>query len=699
MTTDVLALLNPGRLELGPVDIVSGSPWRHWRLARDEDDTAWLVLDRRDSSVNTLDEAVLEELAEITAELRRRPPRALVLRSAKPAGFCVGADVGMFREAESADSVVHQLQRAHEVVDGFEDIAIPRIAVLHGACLGGGLELALACDYRIAIEGAMLGFPEVQLGLHPGLGGTFRSSRQINPLQAMKLMLTGKPVPAERARKLGLVDAVTCERHVRTAVSAAGEGALARASRPRYCGLLEQRWSRDLAARRMMAQTRQRVSRDHYPAPFQLIELWRRHGGNRAAMQVAETESFARLVTSPAGQNLVRVFFLREALKRQASGEQAAVEHVHVVGAGAMGGDIAAWCALRGLRVTLADTRAEVIADAVRRAAELCRSKHRGNAATREVLDRLIPDPAGDGVRHADLLIEAVPEKTEIKRAVYAQLQKQMKPAAILATNTSSIPLETLREDIERPENFVGLHFFNPVSRMQLVEVVAHDRASAASLARARAFTAAIDRLPVPVQSAPGFLVNRVLTPYLLEAMCMLDEGMAPETLDQAALDFGMPMGPAEMADQVGLDICVDVADMLRQQLADEPLLEVPAWLRDKVESGATGRKAGRGLYRWSDSGPEKKGGAARAPADTADRLLLPLLNACVTCLRQQVVADADILDAAVIFGTGFAPFRGGPLHYAQQRGVDVIEQRLRQLAGRHGRRFEPDPGWQQLVD
>src|SRR5690606_18816429 len=372
------------------------------------------------------------------------------------------------------------------------------------------------------------------------------------------------------------------------------------------------------------------------------------------------------------------------------------IGHVHLVGAGTMGGDIAAWCALQGLRVTLGDQNPEMIASTVKRTAELCRAKHRSSIETRDILDRLIPDLAGDGIGRADLVIEAVPEDIDIKRRVYADVQSRMRSDALLATNTSSIPLETLRQDIQRPENFLGLHFFNPVAHMQLVEVVSHDVTSDASLARARAFCGVIDRLPAPVQSAPGFLVNRVLTPYLLEAMLILDEGLSPETLDRAALDFGMPMGPAEMADQVGLDICISVADMLRDRLQDSLLPEVPPWLRKRVEDGNAGRKSGRGIYRW-EKGKAVKKPAGEAPPDTADRLLLPLLNACVTCLRQQVVAEEDIVDAALIFGTGFAPFRGGPLHYARQCGSEDIQSRLRKLAEHHGERFAPDPGWADL--
>lgn len=357
-----------------------------------------------------------------------------------------------------------------------------------------------------------------------------------------------------------------------------------------------------------------------------------------------------------------------------------------------MGGDIAGWCALKGLTVTLADIDPALIGKAVARTRDLCRRRHRSKLETRDVLDRLIPDLAGDGAAKADLVIEAVPEKLDIKRQVYAALEARMRRDAVLATNTSSIPLESLRETLERPERLIGLHFFNPVARLELVELVHHDTAAESALARGRAFLGQIGRLPAPVRSAPGFLVNRALMPMLGEAILMLDEGIAAPTIDKAAQSFGLPVGPVELADRVGLDICVDVADMLKDRLEiDMP--EMPAWLRERVAAGDLGRKTGKGFYVWGEKGAQK--GEAAAPDDAmADRLVLPLLNACMTCLREGVVEDEDTLDAAMIFATGFAPFRGGPMRYARTRGFDAVREALERLAESHGPRFTPDPGW-----
>jgi 3-hydroxyacyl-CoA dehydrogenase/enoyl-CoA hydratase/3-hydroxybutyryl-CoA epimerase len=574
---------------------------------------------------------------------------------------------------------------------------LPTIAVVHGYCLGGGLELALACDIRIAIENATFGFPEVLLGLHPGLDGTVRLTRLINPVQAMTMMLTGKTEPARSAKSLGLVDAVTQERHVRAAVAAAVTGGL-KPSRQGLIGkLLNLPPLRGILASRMRRETAKKALEAHYPAPYALIDLWEKQGGDPAAMQKAEVASFAQLMVSDASRNLVRVFFLRENLKSLADGTWDG-QRVHVIGAGAMGGDIAAWCAWHGFTVSLADMKPEPVAGAIKRAADLFGKIGRRNRRDiRDALDRLIPDLKSDGVATADLIIEAVPEKLELKQKVFEGVESKMKPGAILATNTSSIPLEQLRTSLKHPERLVGIHFFNPVSRMQLVEVVTHDQASDKVLAEARAFLGRIDRLPAPVKSAPGFLVNRALTPYLLEAMVMLDQGLKKETIDEAAEAFGMPMGPIELADQVGLDICLHVAEMLKANLSRK-MPDPPQWLRDKVAKGELGKKTGKGLYDWKNDHAVKQHDDAAPPPDTTDRLILPMLDVCVTCLREKVVASEDILDGAMIFATGFAPFRGGPMHYARTRGVANVRDTLKALAQTYGDRFQPDPGWDALT-
>ncbi len=682
------------KLELGPPD--AGGPWRHWRLGRDDDGIAWLILDKQGASANTLSEDVLTEFADVLGTLERNLMKGLIIRSGKPGGFIAGADIGEFRGMTDAAEIETRLTRAHAVIDHLDRLKIPTIAVIHGYCLGGGLEIALACDFRIAVDDARLGFPEVMLGLHPGLGGTVRTPRLINPIEAMSLMLTGRTLRAGRAKSLGLIDAVTQERHVRAAATAAIAGKLKTARGGILGRLINTLPGRKLAAQRMRTETAKKAPVEHYPAPHALIDLWEAHGGDVQAMQKAEIASFARLMVTDTSRNLVRVFFLREKLKSLADGDWPG-KRIHVIGAGAMGGDIAAWCAWHGFTVSLADMKAEPLAKAIQRAADLFGKIGHKRTDIRDALDRLIPDLKGEGVRSADLVIEAVPETLELKKKVYAATEPKMRADAILATNTSSIPLEQLRGGLRRADRLVGLHFFNPVSRMQLVEVVSHDQVSSDVLKKARAFLGRIDRLPAPVKSAPGFLVNRALTPYMLEAMVMLDEGIKRETIDAAALAFGMPMGPIELADQVGLDICLHVAQTLKSTLS-RPMPDAPNWLKEKVEKGELGRKTGKGLYDWKDGDVVKEPGAPPPTDEMTDRLILPMVDVCVACLREGVVADEETLDGAMIFATGFAPFRGGPIHYARSRGVAKILEVLTRLQQQYGERFRPAPGWDRLT-
>ncbi|MGA7808626.1 3-hydroxyacyl-CoA dehydrogenase NAD-binding domain-containing protein [Bradyrhizobium sp.] len=695
MESRIMDVLGDRVLELGPKPAPE-SPYRNFKLTRDGDGIAWLLFDREGTSANTLSGDVMAEFDQVLTALESQRPVGLVIRSAKKSGFIAGADVNDFRGAADPAAVETAMGRAHAVIDRLDALRFPTVAVIHGFCLGGGLEVALACQSRIAIDGARFGFPEVMLGLHPGLGGTARLTRLVNPTQAMTLMLTGRTVDARRAKSLGLVDAVTQERHVRNAVKDAVFGRLKRAQPGLLNTLLNSAPARGFLASRMRREADKAAPHEHYPAPYALIDLWDQHGGDKAAMLAAEKTSFARLMVTPTAQNLIRVFFLRERMKKLA-GSGNKISRVHVIGAGAMGGDIAAWCANEGLHVTLADMKAEPIAGAIRRAADLFGKIIRKPTEVRDALDRLVPDIDGEGARNADLIIEAVPEKLELKQTIYGSIEPKMKDGAILATNTSSIPLQDLRTTLQKPERLLGLHFFNPVSRLQLVEVVSHDGTDAERLKEALAFVGAIDRLPLPVKSSPGFLVNRALTPYMLEAMVMLDDKIDKHTIDAAAEKFGMPMGPIELADQVGLDICLDVGDMLRSKFGDL-LPPTPAWLRHMVAKGELGRKSGKGFYTWRDGKADKTPASPQGTPPTdemIDRLILPMSNVCVACLREGIVDNADVIDGAMIFGTGYAPFRGGPLNYARTRGVDHVVSALRAMAAKFGDRFAPDAGWE----
>ncbi|MFW6076848.1 MAG: 3-hydroxyacyl-CoA dehydrogenase NAD-binding domain-containing protein [Hyphomicrobiales bacterium] len=671
--------------------------YAHWRPVLDRDNALWAILDKADSSTNTLSEAVLRELAALLEEARAVNPAVLVIRSAKPNGFIAGAEISELAEMNDAVTIEEKVTAGLAVLDRLEAFPKPTLALIHGFCLGGGLELALACRYRVATPDAKLGFPEVMLGLFPGLGGTWRSLRRMKPVDAMTAMLTGKSLIARKAKAQGLVDAVTEERHFAETVRWAAAGKLTE-SRPK--GMVDQamNWgpARGLVAKRMESQTAKKARRVHYPAPHMLIDLWRENGDDAEGWRSRgrETRAFAQLLLGGTSRNLVRCFYLREKLKGLAKGQDHGVRHVHVVGAGVMGGDIAALCALRGFNVSLQDREVGLIGPAVKRANRVVAKRLFSEADRRAALDRLMPDPQGLGLGRADLVIEAVPENLEIKQAVYQACEAEMRDDAILATNTSSILIESLQEGLSRPERFCGIHFFNPVDQMPLVELVTHAGLAAGMQDRATAFIAALDKLPLPVSSSPGFLVNRALTPYIVEAFLLHSEGIKAEVIDWAAEAFGMPMGPMELADTVGLDVGLHVAEVLRRDLPQPPLPDVPRWLSSLVDQGKLGKKTNHGIYRWKDGKAQK--GSASQPPDPAvqDRLILPLLNAVADCLGDGIVADSDAADAGMVFGTGFAPFRGGPLHYAEARGISDVTDSLRQLEERHGPRFAPSPGW-----
>jgi 3-hydroxyacyl-CoA dehydrogenase / enoyl-CoA hydratase / 3-hydroxybutyryl-CoA epimerase len=391
---------------------------------------------------------------------------------------------------------------------------------------------------------------------------------------------------------------------------------------------------------------------------------------------------------------LVRVFLLQDRLKGLAGKSAVKLERAHVVGAGVMGGDIASWCAARGLSTTLQDLKIEFVNKALDRAKTFFDKRVRDPKQRAAASSRLQPDVAGGGVVQADVVIEAILEDVNIKRSLYASVERKLKPTAILASNTSSIALEELSKGLTDPSRFVGIHFFNPVAQMQLVEVVSSTQTGSNTKQAAIAFVRQIDKLPLPCRSAPGFVVNRVLFPYLIEAMLAAEEGVALPLIDKAAADFGMPMGPIELADVVGLDVAMHVGKILAEAFGKPSPTAVQALVKD----GKLGRKTNQGFYRWIDGKAIKPQlPQTPVPEDLVDRLILPLVNEAVAVLREQIVDDADLLDAGVIFGTGFAPFTGGPLNYARTRGFGTCVARLEQLEKRYGARFKPDAGWRTL--
>jgi 3-hydroxyacyl-CoA dehydrogenase/enoyl-CoA hydratase/3-hydroxybutyryl-CoA epimerase len=669
---------------------------KHWTLRRDDDGIAWLCFDKADASTNVLSRDVMTELNTMLEAIEKDLPKAVVVTSGKKSGFIAGADIKEFTGLKDSAQAYEMVRAGQQVLDRLEGLKCPTIALINGFALGGGLELALACRYRIINDDpkTVIGLPEVKLGIHPGFGGTVRSVQLAGPLKAMDMMLTGKNIRPKPARAMGLVDQVVPARHLERAARMIA----LKPPKPRQLPLQDKLMNvgpaRNVLAGVLEKQVAKKARRDHYPAPYAIIDLWKRYGDKPALMMEKEARSIAELFCTDTSRNLVRVFLLQDKLKALGGKTRHQFKHVHVVGAGVMGGDIAAWCALRGMTVTLQDREPKYIAPVVKRAAKLYRKKLRDPRLVQAALDRLMPDVEGRGVANADVVIEAIFEDAEAKKSLFRDLEPRMKPDAVLATNTSSIRLEDLQDALDKPGRLIGLHFFNPVAMMPLVEVIHTPDTPKAEIDKGIAFARKIDKLPLPCLSSPGFVVNRVLMPYMMEALLAGEDGVPMPVIDSAATRFGMPMGPVELADTVGLDVALHVAKILGAAYG----IPVPDRLVEMVEKKRLGRKTGRGFYEWKDGKavkPQVKD--AKPPQDLADRLVLPMVNECVAVWRDGVVTDLDLLDAGVIFGTGFAPFRGGPINFARARGVAEVVESLQRLEERYGERFAPDPGWKDL--
>lgn len=664
--------------------------FKNWSMTTDSKGICWLTFDKKGASANTLGREVLEEFDAILDQLTATTPKALIIKSGKSSGFIAGADISEFQHMESEESAKTEIRRAQQIFAKLENLSCSTVAMINGFCLGGGLELSLACKYRVALDApnTKIGLPEVTLGVQPGWGGSIRLPKLIGSMQALSLILAGKIVDARTAYKLGIVDAVEPDRHFKEAA----EYYALQSPGTKHAGKLEKflqlDFVRPLIGKYLTQQVAKKVNRKHYPAPFAVIDAWVANSIYDDAAYLAEATSIAHLILTPTAQNLVKVFFLRDRLKSFAKASKFTPKHVHIIGAGVMGGDIAAWCALRGFNVTVQDQSLKAISATLQRAMQLFNKRLKLPFLIQSACDRLVPDTAGLGITKADVIIEAIIENAAAKQAVFKDLELNAQPHAILATNTSTIPLAVIGEQMQNPGRVVGIHFFNPVALMQLVEVVSDAHTDQKVVADAMAFVGKIDKLPLPVKSVPGFLVNRVLLQYLLESALIYTEGVPGPIIDKAATDFGMMMGPIELMDTVGLDICVAAAKSMG--------IELPLMVEEMIKEGKLGKKSGKGFYTYSKDGkPQKtKSSGGTYPADISDRLILSLVNEAASCVREKVVADADLVDAGLVFGAGFAPFRGGPMTYAHTQGKSNIKERLESLQQRYGKRFAPDAYW-----
>ena len=644
------------------------SELKDWRFSIDGEGIAWAIFDREGESANSLGRRPILELAAIVerveAEARAKNVKGLVLLSGKEKGFIVGADIREFENFETEAQVIESLGPVNAMLDRIERLAVPVVAAVHGVCVGGGLELILACHYRIGTrdDSTRVGFPEVKLGIFPGFNGTARSIKQVGPVAAMQNMLTGGMIRASAAKALGFFDQL---------VASPGELRWAarkavlenRKSQPAGLvkALLTKQPARSFLARKMRGEVAKKAREDHYPAPYRLIDLFEKHGGNLDAMKAAETKAFAPLMVSDTSRNLRRVFRLTEFLKAQApKGLGWKPQRVHVIGAGTMGADIAGVCVASGMEVTLQDISAEQLEKGVKAQGKLFGRKFKTKALKDAARARLIADPEGKGIARADVIIEAIVERLDVKQKLFADLETKIKPGAIMATNTSSLKLEDIAAPLKDPGRLIGLHFFSPVPMMPLVEVVQGKSTREDEVKKGAAFVTAIDKFPLITKDVPGFLVNKVLTPYMFKAFERLEKGEDKEKIDEAVRAFGMPMGPIELADSVGLDVCAHVAKILGGGSTEGSRLE------RLVASGRLGKKTGEGFYVWKDGKPVR-GNQEFSKADLEKlgrELVEPIITEAQKALDEGVVANADLVDAGMIFGTGFAPFRGGPLHY-----------------------------------
>jgi len=629
--------------------------YENFELTIDAAGIAWLTIDVKGRSANVLSHAVMDELFAIVDGLAAAPPEGIVFQSGKPRGFIFGADINEFASLETRAAVETHIAGVLERFRKIEELPCPTVILIDGICVGGGLELALAFDRIIAVDDSdcQVGFPEINLGLLPGYGGSARACERMGPEAALQLVLHGRPLKARAALAAGAIDHLVADRaELPVAAREAVAGRIARATpapTDDLAAMIETEWAKLTA----------RTSPRNMPAPFAILDHFSVSDLSKNNLLKNETKLFSELMMTPASAGLRRTFQLNDAVKKGARGESG-ITRIHVIGAGTMGGDIAAVAAMSGFEVTLQDLDSAAIDGAVARARTLYERRLKDPQRVEDTLARLVADADGTGLPDADLVIEAVAERLEVKQAVFAAAEAVMKPDAIMATNTSAIPLQEIGSALADPGRLIGMHFFNPVPVLPLVEIVYTDASNQDFVTRAMYVCGAMKKQPIRCKSAPGFLVNRALLPYMFRAIEAMLDGADPDKLDQALVAFGMPMGPIELCDQVGLDVCLDAGRVIG--ISDK----AAAALSDLIEAGKLGRKTGSGFYAWDDKRAVRPRGefAADELDNIAADLLAPLVAECRAAVAEGVVDSGDMADAACIFGIGFPAFRGGPLFW-----------------------------------
>jgi len=633
--------------------------FEHFNISTDHENICWAEIDVNGKSVNVLTQEVMSDLANILNWLEKNTKiKGFSLTSGKPGGFIYGADIAEFELYKTKQDVRSHMEFVHGLFNRIENLRVPTAVGIDGIAVGGGLEIALAFDHIITTSGnkTKLGFPEVNLGILPGYGGSGRAYGRIGTASVAEMMISGKPLIAEAAKDIGLIDqVVNGADNIKPAIKSWLEAQNQKKPERKQRETETDQSALEICREKFL----RRVRVEHTPAPFAIIEHLRKHGHSSVAMSAAEMDIFPDLMVGSASKNLRRVYHLTDKVRKTARGDSK-IKKLHVVGAGVMGGDIAAVAAMSGLNVSLTDVDSSAIEGAIKRSADLFARRLKVDEKIAAATARLKADPRGDDAANADLIIEAVAEKLSVKRAVFKDLEKIIKPEAILATNTSAIPLEDISTALKDPSRLIGLHFFNPVPVLPLVEVIWSPHSNQDLVTRGMQFVGQIGKMPIRCKSSPGFLVNRALLPYMFGAIEAVVSGENPEKIDQAMVDFGMPMGPIELSDQVGLDVCLDVGTVLGIGPGAEKLL------MSKCDDKTLGRKTGSGFYNWS----ENRAVRSREPLepklsdDIARLMLAPMVDECKKAVQEGVVESSDDADAGMIFGTGFPSFRGGPINW-----------------------------------
>jgi 3-hydroxyacyl-CoA dehydrogenase/enoyl-CoA hydratase/3-hydroxybutyryl-CoA epimerase len=690
----------------------------------DSEGVAWITFADPDRSLNVLDEGVMRRLSEqigtLRGEIEQGRVRSVVVISGKPDSFMAGADIQAIEGLEGPADGEEKSRLGQQTFASLGALPVPTVAAINGVCLGGGLELALACRHRVATSNpkTRLGLPEVQLGVLPGWGGTTRLPRLVGLQAALDMILTGKQVNADKARRIGLVDQVFLpegfrESVRRFALAAAGGETPAPPARKLMTRLLDGTAPGRAIVLRTARKQVMKQTGGHYPAPLRILEVVR-EGLSRPVdeMLVLEARAFGELVATPVHASLLHVFKLREAAKKAERWTEAAspgrVERMGVLGAGVMGGGIAQLAADKGVQVRMKDIRDEAVAGGLKHARDLFEGSVKRRRMTRREAELRMGRITGSldysGFSGLDLVVEAVVERMDVKKAVLAETETRVSPGCILATNTSSLSITEMATALERPGDFCGMHFFNPVHRMPLVEVIRGEASSPEAVATVYALALRMGKIPVVCRDGAGFLVNRILGPYLNESGHLLVEGVAIEDVDRAATAFGMPMGPVRLLDEVGIDVGRHVGEILEEAFGERM---APSPLLGRLENTERlGKKNGKGFYRYDEKGKDQgvdetvyadlqlnvPAPGALSRSEIRDRLVLVMINEAARILEDGIVGSAGEVDLGMIMGTGFPPFRGGLLRFADGEHPRTIVERLWEMEGKYGVRFTPAP-------